>query len=140
MQAKADQSNTYSKTEVDTKLSGKANTSDIPDVSGKADKATTLSGYGINNAYTKTQTDTLLNAKERTANKVTAVNSSASDTQYPSAKAVYQAVSTVANNGEVKANKVTAIGSGSTDTQYPSAKAVYNAIQTAIGGVENGSY
>ena len=136
------------------------------DVSGKADKATTLAGYGITDAYkkidinqmfnqvdadlqgkadaldtyTKTQTDTLLNAKESTANKVTAVDSSATDTQYPSAKAVYTLVTTVANNCEVKANKVTAIGSGSTDTQYPSAKAVYNAIQTAIGGVENGSY
>ena len=140
------------------------------DVSGKADKATTLAGYGITDAYkkieinqmfnqvdadlqgkadaidtyTKTQTDTLLNAKESTANKVTAVNSSASDIQYPSAKAVYQIVSTVANNGEVKTNKVTTISSSSTNTQYPSAKAVYtyvtNAIDTAIGGVENGSY
>ena len=31
----------------------------IPDVSNKADKATTLAGYGITDAYTKTQTDTL---------------------------------------------------------------------------------
>ena len=163
---KANKSETYTKTQVDTALSGKANSSDIPDISGKADKATTLAGYGITDAYkkieinqmfnqvdadlqgkadaidtyTKTQTDNLLNAKESTANKVTAVDSSATDTQYPSARAVYQIVSTVANNCEVKANKVTAIGSGSTDTQYPSAKAVYDAIQTAIGGVENGSY
>ena len=163
---KANKSEVYTKTQVDTALSGKANTSDIPDISGKADKATTLAGYGITDAYkkieinqmfnqvdadlqgkadaidtyTKTQTDNLLNAKESTANKVTAVNSSATDTQYPSARAVYTLVSTVANNCEVKANKVTAIGSGSTNTQYPSAKAVYNAIQTAIGGVENGSY
>ena len=28
-----------------------------PDISGKADKATTLSGYGITNAYTKTEAD-----------------------------------------------------------------------------------
>ena len=82
----------------------------------------------------------LLRTKESTANKVTAVDSSATDAQYPSAKAVYTLVTTVANKCEVKANKVTAIGSGSTNTQYPSAKAVYNAIQTAIGGVENGSY
>ena len=34
-----------------------------PDISGKADKATTLSGYGITNAYTKTEVDTKLNAK-----------------------------------------------------------------------------
>ena len=148
---KANKSETYTKTQVDTALSGKANTSDIPDISGKADKATTLAGYGITDAYkkieinqmfnqvdadlqgkadaidtyTKTQTDNLLNAKESTANKVTAVDSSATDTQYPSAKAVYTIASTVANNCEVKANKITAITSSSTDTQYPSAKAVY---------------
>ena len=67
----------------------KADIAGMVDISGKADKATTLAGYGITDAYTKTQTDTLLNAKESTANKVTAVNSSASDTQYPSAKAVF---------------------------------------------------
>ena len=38
----------YNKTQVDTALSGKAN------------KATTLSGYGITDAYTKTQVDNLL--------------------------------------------------------------------------------
>ena len=128
LQGKADAIDTYTKTQVDTALSGKANSSDIPDISGKADKATTLSGYGINNAYTKTQTNTLLNAKESTANKVTAVDSSATDTQYPSAKAVYTLVSIVANNCEVKSNKVTAISSNSTDTQYPSAKAVFTAV------------
>lgn len=41
----------YTKAEVDTLLDAKAN------------KATTLSGYGITNAYTKTQTDNLLSAK-----------------------------------------------------------------------------
>ena len=151
---KANKSETYTKTQVDTALSGKANSSDIPDISGKADKATTLAGYGITDAYkkieinqmfnqvnadlqgkadaidtyTKTQTDNLLNAKESTANKVTAVDSSATDTQYPSARAVYQIVSIVANNGEVKANKVTTVASSSTDTQYPSAKAVYTIV------------
>ena len=34
-------------------------TSQIPDVSGKANKATTLAGYGITNAYTKTEVDNL---------------------------------------------------------------------------------
>lgn len=33
-------------------------------VSGKADKATTLAGYGIDNAYTKSQTDTALAGKQ----------------------------------------------------------------------------
>ena len=36
-------------------------------VENKADKATTLSGYGITDAYTKSATDTLLNAKASTS-------------------------------------------------------------------------
>ena len=35
-------------------------------LSNKADKATTLSGYGITNAYTKTEVDTALSAKQDT--------------------------------------------------------------------------
>lgn len=33
---------------------------EIPDVSGKADKATTLAGYGIGDAYTKSEVDTAI--------------------------------------------------------------------------------
>lgn len=42
--------------------SGKVSTYDgyANTISGKADKATTLSGYGITNAYTKTETDTAI--------------------------------------------------------------------------------
>lgn len=44
--------------EVPTKVSDLTNDSGfIADVSGKADKATTLSGYGITDAYTKSQVD-----------------------------------------------------------------------------------
>ena len=39
---------------------------EIPDVSGKADKATTLSGYGIGDAYTKSEVDAALNTKQDT--------------------------------------------------------------------------
>jgi hypothetical protein len=43
---------------------GKANAQAISTLqSGKADKATTLSGYGITDAYTKTEVDTKVNAK-----------------------------------------------------------------------------
>lgn len=48
---KADKATTYTKGETDTLLGG------------KADKATTLAGYGITDAYTKTEADTLLGAK-----------------------------------------------------------------------------
>lgn len=74
-------SDAYTKTETDTALSGKANTSDIPTAlsglsddsthrlvtdaekgtwNGKANTATSLSGYGITDAYTKTEVDTAL--------------------------------------------------------------------------------
>lgn len=69
---KADKATTYTKTEVDTLLLGKANISDIPDMSNyydksetntllanKANKATTLAGYGITNAYTQNEVDTI---------------------------------------------------------------------------------
>lgn len=58
----------FTKTEVNTALEKKANTSDVytkaqtdstisAAIATKADKAATLSGYGITDAYTKTQTD-----------------------------------------------------------------------------------
>lgn len=63
----------YTKTEVDTALSGKLSTSGTAakataDASGNnivntyAKKSTTLKGYGITNAYTKTEVDDLINA------------------------------------------------------------------------------
>lgn len=55
----------------------------------KADKATTLAGYGITDAYTQAQVNTELAKKEDTSNKVTSVTSASTDAQYPSAKAVY---------------------------------------------------
>lgn len=50
---------TYSKTEIDDK----GFLTEHQDISGKADKATTLEGYGITDAYTKTQTDTQIDTK-----------------------------------------------------------------------------
>ena len=44
--------------------------------------------------YTKSETNTLLNAKENTSNKVTSISSSSTNTQYPSAKCVYDSQST----------------------------------------------
>lgn len=70
--SKADKATTYTKTEVDTLLLGKANVSDLPDMSNyynktatdnllanKANKSTTLSGYGITDAYTQNEVDTI---------------------------------------------------------------------------------
>ena len=81
VEAKANAADVYSKTETDTKLADKANTADVYsktdadakfatndqlqkdvaatnlELANKADKATTLSGYGITNAYTKDEVD-----------------------------------------------------------------------------------
>ncbi|MCQ2362386.1 MAG: hypothetical protein MJ048_05050, partial [Acidaminococcaceae bacterium] len=70
---KANTTDVYSKTEVDTALGSKANTADVyaktdtyskmevnTELAKKADKSTTLTGYGITDAYTKTEVDGLL--------------------------------------------------------------------------------
>ena len=69
---KADASNVYVKSQVYTKTEidemGFATDADLED---KADKSTTLNGYGITDAYTKTQTDAKVNGK---ADKSTTLN------------------------------------------------------------------
>lgn len=52
---KADKSTTYTKTETDAAIATA--------IEDKADKATTLAGYGITNAYTKTEVDTAIGAE-----------------------------------------------------------------------------
>lgn len=104
----ADKTDTYTKSEVDTALSGKqnnltstqlnavnsgidstkvtqidTNAENITSLqSGKADKATTLSGYGITDAYTKTEVDTALSGKQNSLDttQMAAVNSGANAT------------------------------------------------------------
>lgn len=57
----------YNKTQIDTALSGKANV------------ATTLAGYGITDAYTKTETDTALSGKASTSDIPTTLASLSDD-------------------------------------------------------------
>lgn len=58
---KAEANNVYTKEEVNTELGKKADKTTVETltttVNGKADKATTISGYGITDAYTKTEVD-----------------------------------------------------------------------------------
>ena len=73
-----------------------------------------------------------MSSKEDTANKLTSGSLSSystNTTKYPSAKIVYDAISTK----EDSSNKVTSLSASSTDTQYPSAKAVYDALETKLG-------
>lgn len=65
-------------------------------------------------------------AFEKIANKVTSISSSSTNTQYPSALAVY-------NYSEAKVNKKTTITASSTDTDYPTSKAVYGYGQANFG-------
>ena len=69
----------------------------------------------------------LINAKEDTSNKVTTIDSSNTNSQYPSAKAVYD----FGSEKESLSNKVNTISSSSDTDQYPSARAVYNYVNAA---------
>ena len=81
----------------------------------------------------------LLAAKEDLSNKVTSVDSSSTDDQYPSAKLLYDTKNTLSGliqdvdeSAEKTANKVTTVDSSSDDNHYPSAKAVYDAIPSKV--------
>jgi hypothetical protein len=56
---KADAADVYTKTEVDTSLATKANTTHNHAFADITSKPTTVSGYGITDAYTKSEVDTL---------------------------------------------------------------------------------
>ena len=83
-------------------------TSDINNDSGYITKDVNnlTNYYKKTETYTQAETNTLLNAKENTSNKVTSLSSSSTDTQYPSAKCVYDLVGDINSaldsiNGEV---------------------------------------
>ena len=79
-----DLSNYYTKSEVNTELDKKLDITTasstyatITTVNGKADKATTLAGYGIEDAYTSSEVDSKLDTKQNTLSteQLAAVNS-----------------------------------------------------------------
>lgn len=83
-----------------------------PTIPSKTSDLTNDSGFitnsvdNLTNYYTKSSTDTLLGNKEDKSNKVTSLSSSSTDTQYPSAKCVYDLVGDINTaldtiNGEV---------------------------------------
>lgn len=151
-----------------TALSGKveANTSAIAAanaaISGKADKSTTLAGYGITDAYTKTETNSAIDSKIATANEAlqaaidakvakadiaTSIPSEAaeaSDTKVASQKAVATAVAGINTTVAGKADKATTLaGYGITDayTKTETGEQITSAVngakselQTAIDG------
>lgn len=64
---------------------------------------------------------------ELNTNKVTSLSSASTDTQYPSAKCVYDAIPDT-SGFQATSNIVTSLSSNSTDVQYPSAKCVYDLL------------
>jgi hypothetical protein len=57
-------------------------------------------------SYTKAETNALLNAKENTSNKVTSLSAQSTNTQYPSAKCVYDFVTDQIGNIETALSEV----------------------------------
>lgn len=114
--------------------------------SAKADKATTIGGYGITDAFNKSEILTQLNVKANTSDVYTkaevnglipTVPTKTSDLTNDSGFLTsHQDISGKENTS----NKVTAISSNSTNAQYPSALAVKTYVDTVIGGIENGTY
>ena len=72
--SKANSSDVYTKEEVDGK---------IPNVEDKADKATTLAGYGIEDAYTKTEVDGMIPDISGKANSSDVYNKTEIDEKIP---------------------------------------------------------
>lgn len=114
----------------------------------KADKATTLAGYGIGDAYTKTEVDNLLNPI--TENLNTKVTGAEVDTKISEAKTeILDEAATAANTalearvGSIPADTTiqsyidTAIGSGGTASAQAIAQAKQEAITTSNNYTDN---
>lgn len=87
----------YTKDEVDEELSG------------KADKSTTLAGYGIENAYTKTEVNNLLTNKANTSSVYTKTQTNNLLDEKANARDVYtkQEVNTLIQNSSVEYELIT---------------------------------
>ena len=90
----------------------------------KADKATTLSGYGITDAYTSAKGTALEGRVGAAEGEIDALQTEVDGKQ-----------DTLGFTPENVSNKTTTLSGTSTDTQYPSAKAVWDTIQTETEGI-----
>lgn len=131
-----DFSNYYSKTDVDSKFALKLDldtlTTSFNDLKAKvgSDTLTTT-------AQTHTGAINELNKnKEDKSNKVTTIDSTSTDTQYPSAKATYDGL----NSKVDKSSIATTIDNTSTYDTVASAKAVYDSTITCNLHLENSDY
>lgn len=92
----------------------------VADLTGSGAIGTSIATHDASNSAHSTQ----MAAKESISNKTLSLSGSSTDTQYPSAKAVYDNLVLKQD----KSNLVTTLSSSSTNTQYPSAKVVYDNI------------
>lgn len=101
-------------------------------ITGKADKATTLAGYGIGDAYTKSEVDTALEGKQDT---LTAGNGISIEGNVISSS-VAEVVDNIVNAGYVFAG----VATPATDPSTPNAKVFYIAngkgTYEKFGGIE----
>ena len=141
----------YNKTQDELLASAKAEAEALVNVhetsvnealSGKADKATTLSGYGITHAYTKTEIDSTI--ETITNNLNTKISSTEVDTKIATAKEeTLSEAATAANEvlearvGDIPSDTTiksyidTAVGSGGTSSAEAIASAKQEAIDTS---------
>ncbi len=94
--------------------------------------------YDKNNNLISTSSiiDLPIESKEDSSNKVTSLSSASTNTQYPSAKLVYDQLALKEN----LANKVTSVDENSTDAQYPTAKCLHtinSGFETRVSLLEN---
>lgn len=75
--------------------------SEIPDISDKADKATTLAGYGIGDAYTKSEVNTALEGKQ---DKITIFTETAGLSSYSINPNMLTKLGTLASNVTLSLN------------------------------------
>ena len=132
-------------TAINTALSAKADKTELEDeitdidetvtmkINLKADKATTLAGYGIEDAYTKTYVDRLLNGKLNkmpfdTTPKVNSPNYITSGTLYNSVSALNQTIATKYDKSNIES------GSGS----LAPGTANYEGYEGSFNYVKNG--
>ena len=107
-----DLSNYYTKEEANARF-----LTEHQDISGKADKSTTLAGYGITNAYTKNETNRLLNEK---------ANASTVTEQLAEKQDIDNIV-----------HEVQGVPSGSIELFYPSVKAIQTESTRILNEVDS---
>lgn len=134
--------------ELEREVAAKANTQYVnEELAKKADKSTTLAGYGITDAYTKGEVDSkvadivagdmgeALTGKEDVANKKTTLTNS--DTDYPSTSAVTTALAGYATTAQLTevSDDVAALDSVVNDEEN-GLTSLAGKIATAVAGAE----